>query len=67
MKRYFILLGHLVKQKDELLPCWKLRTFVIENLEADSKKDAKRKIKQGFKNSKNSKYILLEIKRQMLF
>ena len=67
MKRYYILMGHLIKQKDELLPCWKLRIFCVENFVADNKRDAKRKIKQRFKNSKNNKYVLLEIERQALF
>lgn len=38
-------MGHLIKQKDELLPCWKLRIFCIENFVADNKRDAKRKNK----------------------
>lgn len=61
MEIYYILIGRLLKWHR-----WVLETFVIE-IEADSKSDAKSKVKKRFKSTKNNKYVLLEIKRQSLF
>lgn len=67
MKRYYILIGHLMKSDDDLLGFWSLKTF-IDIIEAENKKEAKKKTKKQLKNksTKKDKYVLLEIEPQTL-
>lgn len=68
MKRYYILIGHLRRLKDEPLESWGLTTYT-DIVEAENKKQAKKRVNKRLKkhSDKKHKYVLLEIEVQTLF